>query len=71
MIVGTIVRTVDGRRHEIEYTRVQPPEPTGNLETDVTALTQSYTDILSAKILEHPEDYLWGHDRFKRTRQQT
>jgi KDO2-lipid IV(A) lauroyltransferase len=71
IVVGTIVRTVDGRHHEIEYTRVQPPEPTGNLEADVVALTQSYTDILSAKILEHPADYLWAHDRFKRTRQQT
>jgi Kdo2-lipid IVA lauroyltransferase/acyltransferase len=68
VVAATIVRDADVRRHRIEYTRVRTPEPTGSLAEDVARLTQAYTDHLGARILKHPEDYLWAHNRFKHLR---
>lgn len=65
IVLCSIVRTGDGRRHEIEYTRLRAPAPSGRLEEDVLSLTQAYTDRLGERVLKHPADYLWAHNRFK------
>jgi lauroyl/myristoyl acyltransferase len=68
VVLATIVRLGNGRRHQIEYSRIDPPSPAGRMEADVAALTQAALDRLSRKILEHPSEYLWAHDRFKEAR---
>jgi Kdo2-lipid IVA lauroyltransferase/acyltransferase len=69
LVLGTIVRIEDGRRHLVEYDRVEPPSVRGRLEDDVARLTQECLDRLGRKILEHPADYLWAHNRFKDRRE--
>lgn len=65
IVLCSIWRTGDGRKQEIEYTRLRSPEPTGRLEEDVARLTQAYTDRLGEQVLKHPADYVWAHNRFK------
>ena len=43
------------------------PELTGDLETDIRSITQSYTDVLEKYCREHPDHYYWMHRRFKTT----
>jgi KDO2-lipid IV(A) lauroyltransferase len=43
------------------------PEITGDLEADIAALTQAYTDVLEKYCREYPDHYYWMHRRFKST----
>ncbi len=65
IVVGTIVRNDSGRGHKIRYRKQRMPEVTGDTEVDVQRVTQGFMELLEDSILEHPEDYLWAHNRFK------
>lgn len=57
------IRTATGIKFRfypaIEYT------PTGNMESDLQALTQIITDHVTAWVRERPDEYFLLHDRFK------
>ncbi len=63
IIPACIERTGAGRYHVSVY----PPlswSQTGNLETDILALTESMNGFLEARIRERPDQWLWLHDRW-------
>ena len=62
IVFVTDVRT-DLMKHKI-YIESINYESTGNLETDVYALTQILTKKLEKYIIAHPEQYFWLHKRW-------
>ena len=57
-----------GGRYRVELTpAIWPAEETGELETEeaVERLTRRYLEEAEAKIREHPEQWLWMHERWK------
>ena len=40
-------------------------ERSGDREQDVLSITQSITDMIEAAARRHPEQYLWGHNRWQ------
>ncbi|MDH5655613.1 MAG: lysophospholipid acyltransferase family protein [Spirochaetia bacterium] len=54
------------KRLNFEFQEIQKPEiPKENIKEWEKAFTQSWVQILESKIKEHPEDYLWAHNRWK------
>ena len=39
--------------------------PTGDRDADVVAITQRINDVIGEQIRQHPEQWLWLHDRWK------
>ena len=40
-------------------------ERSGNREKDVLAITQEITNMIEANARKYPEQYLWGHNRWR------
>ena len=58
LIVGTCIQT-DLNKYQIEFVSVKPNK------IDEREITQTYTNIFSAYIRKHPEQYFWFHRRWK------
>jgi lauroyl/myristoyl acyltransferase/tetraacyldisaccharide-1-P 4'-kinase len=57
----------DGLRHRLEFEEPIRVDQLPEDERDVTALTNRINDILSRRIRERPDLWLWMHDRWKGT----
>lgn len=57
----------DGLRHRLEFEEPIRVDQLSEDERDVTALTNRFNDIMSRRIRERPELWLWMHDRWKGT----
>ncbi len=54
-----------GTRHRMTIESPVYPTTFPDEEDAVRDITQRYTDRLAARIREHPEEYFWGHRRWK------
>jgi tetraacyldisaccharide 4'-kinase len=57
----------DGLRHRLEFEEAIRVDQLANNERDPEELTRRINDVISRKIREHPELWLWMHDRWKGT----
>jgi KDO2-lipid IV(A) lauroyltransferase len=55
----------EGKGHRVIYDPPLWPDPAQDEETAVRELTRRYSDALSRRIREHPEEYFWPHRRWK------
>ena len=63
-----IIRAFTWRGTDGFYARILPPlipERSGNLEKDILDLTQSLTQSIEDAIREHPDQWLWMHNRWR------
>ena len=65
IVIGFLRRT--GRKYRFKITLSEPIqiEKTGNLEQDISNLTQKYTTLIESRIREYPHEWLWMHRRWK------
>jgi Kdo2-lipid IVA lauroyltransferase/acyltransferase len=56
-----------GARHHGVVEAPLYPLPIDDEDEAIRELTQRYTDRISARVREHPEDYFWPHRRWKST----
>jgi KDO2-lipid IV(A) lauroyltransferase len=61
----------EGGRHRAIFEAPLWPDPHQDEDAAVRSLTQAYTDALSRRIGEHPEEYFWPHRRWKSAIAQT
>lgn len=59
----------DGLRHRLEFEEPIRVDELTERERDPEALTERLNDIMSRRIRERPELWLWMHDRWKGTRE--
>ncbi|MEN6624641.1 MAG: lysophospholipid acyltransferase family protein [Candidatus Sumerlaeia bacterium] len=59
-------RTTDDNRHVLVYGEPIRPDPALDAAADALRLTQAYTAWLEERIREHPEQWVWIHNRWKR-----
>jgi KDO2-lipid IV(A) lauroyltransferase len=59
----------DGLRHRLEFEEPIRVDELTERERDPEALTRRLNDIMSRRIRERPELWLWMHDRWKGTRE--
>ncbi len=45
--------------------RLRAPEPTGDRERDIEALTAAFNEHLEAEIRDYPADWVWFHKRWR------
>lgn len=57
----------DGLRHRLEFEEPIRVEQLAESERDAVALTHRINDVISRRIAERPELWLWMHDRWKGT----
>lgn len=62
------VELPDGR-YRVKAERLQPPPPTGDREADVLAIMTIVNNKIEEAVREHPEQWLWMHDRWRWTRE--
>jgi len=65
LVVAFAVRT-GPMRYEIHATGPMACARTGDREKDVLTITQAITDEVEKAVRRHPEQYLWGHRRWRR-----
>ncbi len=65
VVFGFIHRTRPGGPHRLRMERLRAPEPTGNGERDVEALTAAFNEHLEAEIRDYPADWVWFHKRWR------
>jgi len=65
IIMGFLRRTDRKYRFKITLSEPVQIERTGNLEKDISNLTQKYTTLIESRIREHPHEWLWMHRRWK------
>ena len=58
-------RRVGPGQHRFECQPFQMPEPTGDKEADVQAITDACNAYYEARIREEPSGWLWLHDRWR------
>lgn len=65
IITACSLRTGRGFKYDIYVEKPLVPPNTGNRDEDVRILTQAFTKRVEAWVREHPEQWLWGHRRWK------
>jgi len=65
LVVAFAVRT-GPMQYEIHATGPMECPRTGDREKDVLTITQAITDEVEKAVRHHPEQYLWGHRRWRR-----
>jgi len=66
IMCGFARRTPEGRFKAVVYPPLDLPH-TGSEEGDVHALTAAFTRVIEAEIRKDPAQWLWLHDRWRRT----
>jgi len=66
IIPSYVRREADGNHVAVILDAIEP-DTSRDQDEEVFRLTQAYTDLMTAWILEHPEHYFWVHRRFKST----
>ena len=66
IVFGVCVRRGDFLSYELEGIRLDPPEPTGDVQADRLRVMSDLSRRLEEAIRRDPEQYLWGHRRWKR-----
>ncbi len=64
IVPGFARRTRDDHVDMYFLPALEPPD-TGDREADVVRLTQMINDIMGAEIREHPEQWMWMHNRWR------
>jgi KDO2-lipid IV(A) lauroyltransferase len=65
-IIMCFLRRTDSKyRFRITLSEPVQVERSGNLEKDISNLTQKYTALIESRIREHPHEWLWMHRRWK------
>jgi Kdo2-lipid IVA lauroyltransferase/acyltransferase len=64
-IVPTYVYLGDDNRQHMHFLPEIETVLTGNEENDMVANTQRYSDFIESKIRQHPEQWVWMHERWK------
>lgn len=59
-------RESDGRFKAVIYPPLEVPA-TGDEEADIRNLTEAFTNVIEEEIRQYPSQWLWVHDRWKRT----
>lgn len=62
------VELPDGR-YQVRAERLQLPPPSGDREADVLAIMTLVNQKIEDAVREHPEQWLWMHDRWRWTRE--
>lgn len=62
------VELPDGR-YRVDAERLQLPPPSGDREADVLAIMTIVNQKIEEAVREHPEQWLWMHDRWRWTRE--
>ena len=65
LLMGFIVRNDDNETHTAYLERLNLPQPTGDKDKDIQAITQVYTDRIAYYIERYPDMWFWAHKRFK------
>ncbi len=65
IIAGYCRRVGRGFRFEVRVAPPLYPDPAKPRDEEVRRLTQSYTDLIAAFVLETPDQWLWVHRRWK------
>lgn len=63
-----MIRRKDGFHHDLIFNPPMELVRTGDLEKDIQVNTQNYIHILESYLTKYPNQWLWGHKRWKRTR---
>jgi KDO2-lipid IV(A) lauroyltransferase len=64
LLVAWAIRT-GPLRYVVEAVGPVQAARTGDREQDARALTQALTDVVERVVRQHPEQYLWGHRRWR------
>jgi len=56
---------IDRDRHRAVYLPAIEPEPTGDRARDIAHATERHNAVLESIIRRHPEQWMWGHRRFR------
>jgi KDO2-lipid IV(A) lauroyltransferase len=65
IVIGVALPTPDGRYKTLPLIDVPVPQPDGDAEAAVRAITARIADELSALIRAHPEAWVWSYKRWK------
>ena len=60
-----IVREGRSARHRVHVLPIMYVQRSGDLESDVTRITQELSDVFEGMVRRHPEQWLWVHKRWK------
>jgi Kdo2-lipid IVA lauroyltransferase/acyltransferase len=66
-LIAIMCRTIDGGRYTIDAEEIDTAG-LGSSKTDAEEVTRRYIKILERYIYRYPEEWLWLHDRWKRSR---
>jgi KDO2-lipid IV(A) lauroyltransferase len=74
LLMGTPLFTafaveLPGGRYQVKAERLNLPQPTGDREADVLAIMTIVNQKIEETVREHPEQWLWMHDRWRWTRE--
>lgn len=67
LLVGFCLENGRGQ-YRVTFMRPTLPPPTGNQEEDIRRIMTIINKVLEDKIREHPEQWLWMHDRWRSAR---
>jgi len=67
LLIGFCLENGKGH-YRVTFIRPNFPPPTGNQEKDIKTIMTIINKILEDKIREHPEQWLWMHDRWRSAR---
>jgi KDO2-lipid IV(A) lauroyltransferase len=66
IVFGVMARRGDFLQYEMRGVMLDPPQPTGDRRADRLAFMTGLNRLLETEIRRDPEQYLWGHRRWKR-----
>ena len=66
VVLPMAIYWIDGARYVVEVGERVPVERTGDRDRDLREVTERLNRELSRFILEHPDQWVWMHDRWRR-----
>lgn len=65
VVPGYLIKNKDSETYRIAFHEELTLVRTGDTEKDIVENTQKFTKVIEQAIREHPEQWLWGHRRWK------